>query len=126
MVWIDADAEIYQNPTVFENIDNYDMAIHSTKGGHWLSGTLYFTPQAISFVKEWLVKTTSTEPDEITLLKLYRNTSKNRRPKLHMLPQEYNTVVHKNSNTTEIVIGHHIRPDIAPTRKVTALPPDEL
>ena len=126
ILWIDADAEIYQHPTIFENIADYDMAIHSSKGGHWLSGTLYFTPKAIRFVERWLKATKENEPDEITLLNLYSNSDPAQRPRLHYLPQEYNTVVYANSDTTSLVIGHHIRPDVALSRKVKASPPAEL
>ena len=126
VLWIDADAEIFQHPTIFENIGDAEMAIHSSKGGHWLSGTLYFKPRATHFVERWLKMTKSNEPDEITLLNLYRSTDPKHSPKLHLLPAEYNTVVHADSNTTSLVIGHHIRPDVAPSRKIKASPPPEI
>lgn len=126
ILWVDADAQIYQHPAIFENMDGYDMAIHASKGGHWLSGTLYFTPKATRFVEKWLKATKSNEPDEITLLNLYRNSPPAQRPSLYNLPAEYNTVVHADSNTTSLVVGHHIRPDVAPSRKIKASPPAEL
>jgi len=126
ILWVDADAEIYQHPEIFENMGTAEMAIHASKGGHWLSGTLYFRPKAIRFVERWLKATKANEPDEITLLNLYRNSGPRDRPTLHMLPAEYNTVVHADSNTTSLVIGHHIRPDVAPSRKIKASPPLEL
>ena len=123
ILWIDADAEIFKYPQEFADA-KFDMALHVQGSGHWLSGTLYFSHETIGFVKEWQKITTSSTPDEITVLNLYRNTTN--KPKMHKLPTAYNQVVHSETDKSKLVIGHYIRPDIAPTRKVKAILPETL
>jgi hypothetical protein len=120
VLWIDADAEIFQYPKEFDNAA-FDMALHSA-GGHWLSGTLYISNKIEEFVKAWKKRTEESTPDEITLLHTYRNwTGSGRAPRLKMLDANYNTVVHKRTITNKIVIGHYIRRDVAGTRGVEAV-----
>lgn len=123
ILWIDADAVILKHPAVFDN-PSFDMALHVQGSGHWLSGTLYFSHNATSFVKEWKKVTTTSTPDEITLLNIYRNS--NTKPKMHSLPPEYNQVVHAGTDLSKLVIGHYIRPDIAPSRGVKPILPSDL
>ena len=122
ILWIDADATIVKHPTAFDNPD-FDMALHA-QNGHWLSGTLYFSHNAIDFVREWKKITVTSTPDEITLLNLYNNRKNN--PKIKMLPSEYNQIIHSDTDMSKLIIGHYIRPDIAPNRGVEAILPDEL
>ncbi|MCK9557571.1 MAG: hypothetical protein M0R50_05970 [Candidatus Cloacimonetes bacterium] len=122
LLWLDADAEIFQYPSIFENID-CDFALASVCG-HWLTGTLYFTPQASSFIELWKQRT-GPVVDEVALLQLYRSTLKNR-PRMVMLPDSYNITIYKSYDTSNVVIGHHMRPDVAPTRGVEANPIPEL
>jgi len=123
ILWIDADAVILRRPEIFDNVD-FDMALHVQGSGHWLSGTLYFSTNAIDFVKDWKEVTTSSTPDEITLLNLYRNRAN--KPKMLALPKEYNQVVHAETDLKDLIIGHYIRPDIAPNRGVKSILPGEL
>ena len=116
VLWIDIDGEMFQYPSIFEDA-NFDMALHCSDGGHWLTGTLYFSPIAADFVEIWMEEAEKTaEPDEIVLLHLHRN----RDPKfrLKLLPIEYNKVVHTRTDTSKLVIGHYIRSDIAGMRGV--------
>ena len=117
ILWIDIDGEALQMPKIFNDI-SADLALYN-QNRHWLSGTLYITPNLIEFVRQWKNMTTSTDPDEVTLLKLYNQTSP--KPKLQILPATYNTVVHSKTNLSDIVIGHYIRPDTAEARGVTAI-----
>lgn len=125
VLWIDADAELFAYPELFNGPTKFDMALRSSEG-HWLSGTLYFTPKAIDFVEHWLSQTKPNEPDEITLLRLYRNCPPQKRPVLEMLPQSYNTVVHSETDFSQVVIGHHVRPDVAPSRGFKPNIPDQI
>ena len=118
LLWLDADAEIFSYPSLFETL-NCEMAL-SAICGHWLTGTLYFTPTALPFIEQWKQRT-GPEVDEVALLHLY-NSMPHNRPKLTMLPPSYNTAIHTTSNLDEVVIGHHMRPDIAPIRGVIANP----
>ena len=125
ILWIDADAEIFKHPQIFDQPD-FDMALVSGEGNHWLSGTLYCNPKMINFIKKWKEytesKTDSGIGDEITLRDLYYNSDNSDRPKTKLLPQSYNTVVHSTTDISTITIGHYIREDIAPLRKVVAVP----
>lgn len=124
VLWIDADAEIFQYPKEFDNA-TFDMALHSASG-HWLSGTLYISNKIEEFVKAWKRRTEENTPDEVTLLHTHRNWPNNERaPRLKMLDASYNTVVHKKTRTDKIVIGHYIRSDVAPVRGVEAVPLNE-
>lgn len=122
VLWIDADGEIIQYPKIFRN-PNFQMAL-CKEGGHWLSGTLYFRPAAQEFVEKWLSSMKSNEPDEITLLHTYSNSKK--QPKLKFLPPEYNQVVHKDTDKNKIIIGHYIRPDVAPSRNLKSIEIEEI
>jgi hypothetical protein len=117
-LWIDADAEIL-NPLEL-NITQ-DLALHITDSNHWLTGTLYIHPNAIPFIQQWVNNTKPNEPDEITLSNLYHNHPNP--PTLQRLPIQYNAIIHAHTGPTNIKIGHHIRPDIAPTRNLTPTPP---
>ena len=117
VLWIDADGEVFKYPKIFENA-KFDIALRKV-GGHWLSGTLYFSPKAIPLVTEWVKQTTTKEPDEITLLNICRKTTFG--AKLKMLDKPYNQVVHSETDTSKIIIGHYIRPDVAGTRGVKAV-----
>lgn len=123
ILWIDADAVILKHPAAFDN-PNFDMALHVQGSGHWLSGTLYFSNNVIDFVREWKNITTTSTPDEITLLNVYRNSAN--KPKMQPLPSEYNQVVHSGTDLNSLIIGHYIRPDIAPSRGVKPILPGEL
>jgi hypothetical protein len=118
LLWLDADAEIFQYPSIFETID-CEMALASVTG-HWLTGTLYFTPSALPFIELWKQRT-GPVVDEVALSQLY-HASLHNRPRLTMLPDSYNTAIYASSNMANVVIGHHMRPDIAPTRGVVANP----
>lgn len=60
VLWVDADAMIYQKPTLFESLDA-DVAVHiveSVPNNHpskVTSGTLFFnhTPEAVQVLQEW-------------------------------------------------------------------------
>ena len=120
VLWIDADGEVFKYPQIFEDA-RFDMALCTAGGGHWLTGTLYMRPTIKSFVQEWVKVTESKwQPDEITLLNLHRN-KRQYKFKLEILPGEYNKIVHSKSDKQKIVIGHYIRPDVAPSRNVKAV-----
>jgi hypothetical protein len=121
LLWLDADAEIFAYPSIFETV-NCEMALASVTG-HWLTGTLYFKPSALPFIELWK-QHTGKDVDEVALFKLY-NSSHNR-PRLTMLPDSYNTAIHASSDMRNVVIGHHMRPDVAPSRGVVANPVPEL
>lgn len=123
ILWLDADAEIFSYPRLFENID-CEMALSSV-AGHWLTGTLYFSPNALQFIESWKQHTkTSGEVDEVSLYHLFTSTLTH--PKMQMLPGSYNTAIHQGSDLHDVVIGHHMRPDVAPSRGVVANPVPEL
>jgi hypothetical protein len=122
LLWLDADAEILAYPSIFENI-NCEMALASVSG-HWLSGTLYFTPSALPFIERWKQRT-GPVVDEIALREAYVAATADR-PKIIMLPGSYNTAIHVGCDLSNVIIGHHIRPDVAPTRGVQANPVPEL
>jgi hypothetical protein len=118
LLWLDADAEIFSYPDIYETID-CEMALSATCG-HWLTGTLYFKPNTLSFIELWKQRTGPGAVDEVALLHLYNSSQK--RPKLVMLPESYNVTIHSTSDLSNVVIGHHIRPDVAPSRGVQANP----
>ena len=122
-LWIDADAQIFQHPTIFQNIKE-QLALYVSTGNHWLTGTLYIHPIATPFIQHWKENTKTNEPDEVTLCNLYHNHPNP--PTLHKLPIQYNSVIAAHTDTTNIIIGHHIRPDIAPTRNLIASPPPQI
>jgi len=119
LLWLDADAEILSYPSLFETID-CEMALASVSG-HWLTGTLYFKPIALPFIEAWRQKT-GQDVDEVALVKLYTSSPKNYRPRMVMLPDAYNVAIHADSDLSNVVIGHHMRPDVAPSRGVRANP----
>jgi hypothetical protein len=119
LLWLDADAEILSYPNLFETID-CEMALASVSG-HWLTGTLYFKPIALPFIETWKQRT-GKDVDEVALVKLYTSSPKNCRPQMIMLPDAYNVAIHTTSDLSKVVIGHHMRPDIAPSRGVQANP----
>lgn len=112
ILWIDADGEVNQYPKIFEK-PNFDMALVAYNG-HWLTGTLYFNTKCTKLIDDWVNKTSKDEPDEITLLKVHRHGKYDL--KCEMLPRPYNEIVHKKTDMSKVVIGHYIRPDIAPSR----------
>lgn len=114
ILWLDADAEIFKYPKEVENLKT-DLALCHVNN-HWLSGTLYVTPKMTEFVKEWIKITKPSDPDEITLLQLYGNFRP--KPSLTMMSSAYNEVVHSTTDTNKLIIGHHIRPDVAASRGV--------
>ncbi len=114
VLWVDADGEIFKYPSELANITS-GIALCSVQG-HWLSGTFLACPDALPFLREWQKVAVPPAPDEVALLHLYRSSSD--RPKLHMLPDNYNVVVHNTTDLSDVVIGHHIRPDVAPSRGV--------
>jgi hypothetical protein len=122
LLWLDADAEIFVYPSMFEDI-GCEMALSSICG-HWLTGTLYFTPSALPFIETWK-QWTGPVVDEVALMKLYKS-SPHSRPSMIMLPESYNTAIYASYDTSKVVIGHHMRPDVAPSRGVVANPIPEL
>jgi hypothetical protein len=122
LLWLDADAEIFAYPSIFEGI-NCEMALASVTG-HWLTGTLYFTPSALPFIELWKQRT-GQDVDEVALHKLYTSCAHSR-PRMIMLPNSYNTAIYAGYDTSNVVVGHHMRPDVAPSRGVTANPIPEL
>lgn len=53
VLWIDADGEIMQRPSIFETVEA-DFAVCKRKGKLGFgSGTLYFTPRALLLVSLW-------------------------------------------------------------------------
>lgn len=117
VLWIDADGEVFKYPEIFDNA-GFDIALHN-QNGHWLSGTLYMSLKSLPFVKQWKESTPNNVPDEISLLRLYSNSSSGLT--LHQLPDIYNRVIHASSNTSDLIIGHYLRPDLAADRKVEAV-----
>jgi hypothetical protein len=122
LLWLDADAEIFTYPNLFESI-NCEMALASISG-HWLTGTLYFTPSALPFIELWKKRTGAV--DEVALLQEFNATPRHKRPQTIMLPASYNTAIHTTSDLSNVVIGHHMRPDVAPSRGCQANPVPEL
>lgn len=55
IVWIDADAEVNQNPSIFSGLNNYDIAFRSEKNA-LMSGTLWFdyNETSTNLVKNWV------------------------------------------------------------------------
>jgi hypothetical protein len=117
ILWIDADGEVFKYPDIFNDAD-FDMALHS-QNGHWLSGTLYMSQNTLEFVNKWREVTPNNVPDEISLLRLYSNNKFSLG--LRQLPSSYNMVVHTKTDTSELIIGHYLRPDIAPGRGAEAV-----
>lgn len=134
ILWIDADAQVFQYPNIFADSQfKYDIALaaEAPPSGHWLSGTLYCKPSAIDFIDEWRKCTPhktnqDTYADEITIKNLWYDSNPNTRPNIHLLPQPYNAVVHTQTDTSSIIIGHYIREDVAPMRNCEAVPVPEL
>jgi hypothetical protein len=122
LLWLDADAEIFAYPSLFEGI-NCEMALASITG-HWLTGTLYFKPSALPFIELWKQRTGVV--DEVAILQQYTATPLDKKPKMIMLPGSYNTAIHSTSDLSNVVIGHHMRPDVAPSRGCQANPVPEL
>ena len=122
LLWLDADGEILSYPTLLDNI-NCEMALASA-GAHWLTGTLYFKPSALPFIELWKQRTGVV--DEVALLQQFNATPHNKRPRMIMLPPSYNTAIHTTSDLSSVVIGHHMRPDVAPSRGCQANPIPEL
>ena len=123
LLWLDADAEIFAYPNLFEDI-NCEMAL-SCITGHWLTGTLYLTPSTLPFIELWKQRT-GPVVDEVALMHLYADSRPHNRPKLTMLPPSYNTAIHTATDLSSVVIGHHMRPDVAPSRGVQANPVPNL
>lgn len=119
ILWVDADGEVFQRPCIFERA-RFDLALYSAKG-HWLSGTLYVAPldAAIAFIKQWKARTRPGAVDEITLLHAFRTLHPPIR--LKMLPSSYNSLVHQESDLSQVVIGHYVRPDVAGSRGLKAV-----
>lgn len=134
ILWLDADAEIFKFPAIFNDPEfKYDIALtaEAPPSGHWLSGTLYCKPTALKFIESWRdctpqSKITDSDADEITIRRLWHNTDANTRPKLHLLPSPYNSVVHTKTDLSNVIIGHYIREDIAPFRNCVSVPVPEL
>lgn len=133
ILWIDADAEIYQYPQIFEEPFKYDIALtaEAPPSGHWLSGTFYCKPSTIDFIDKWRQITPQSsdqdkDADEVTLRNLWHDLDPAARPTIHLLPEQYNTVVHTKTDLSHVVIGHYIRHDIAPLRNCQAVPVPEL
>ena len=134
VLWIDADAQIFKFPEIFADPQfDADMAIvaHQPPSGHWLSGTLYFKPSAFNFILQWRDATPQdnfkeNDADEITLRNLWHNYDINTRPKLQFLPVDYNSIVHTETDTDSLTIGHYIRNDVAPSRNCKAVAVPEL
>lgn len=133
ILWIDADAEIFKYPQIFEDPFKYDIALaaEAPPSGHWLSGTLYCKPAAIDFVEAWRQHTPTKsikdkDADEVTIRNLWYDSDPASRPSIHLLPEPYNTIIHTKTNLSNVVIGHYIREDIAPVRNCEALPVPEL
>jgi hypothetical protein len=118
ILWIDADGEVFKFPALFEDA-KFDFAVNIVGGGHWLSGTLYASMSALPLIEDWHKKTSPKEPDEITLANIFKN--KRYRFRFRRLPMAYNYVVHQDTDLTNVIIGHYIRPDVAPSRKVKAV-----
>lgn len=116
ILWIDADAEIFQYPEKILELKS-DMALCKAGKSHWLTGTLYIRPKLIDTVKKWIDETPPNVADEVSLLHLCRRSNINHT----ILPTEYNTVVHSETDVSKVVIGHYIRPDVAPIRGVEAV-----
>jgi len=125
ILWLDADAQIFKKLDKFIN-PSFDMALVSGEGNHWLSGTLYCSPKVKTFIENWKHLTAAKQniADELTLRDLFYN-SREDRPSTELLPLEYNTVIHSETDIKTVTIGHYIREDIAPIRGVKAVPLNE-
>lgn len=122
ILWLDADAVVLKYPSLLETL-KANIALHVGAGGHWLSGTLFVTPAALTFVQQWQQATDPKVADEITLLHLHRKT--HNRPTMERLPNTYNCVVHSASDTSDTVIGHFLRPDEAKRNNLNSVPIDQ-
>jgi hypothetical protein len=123
ILWLDADAVVLKYPSLLETL-NASLALYVGPGGHWLSGTLFAAPTALTFIQQWQQATDPKIADEITLLHLYRRTQN--RPAMVNLPNTYNCVVHSKTDTSDTVIGHFLRPDQAEIQGLKSTPPPTL
>ena len=119
ILWLDADAVVLKYPSLMEGL-KASLALHVGAGGHWLSGTVFVAPAALNFVEQWQQATDPEVADEITLLHLYRRTQQP--PSMEYLPSTYNSVVHSETDTSDTVIGHFLRPDEAKKNQLDSVP----
>jgi hypothetical protein len=126
IVSLDSDARILKYPHLFEEMNDYDIGVHTLDwGAQWhkphsdkkevLGGTLYFTynDKVLSFLNEWITITkTELGFPQKTLQKLLKENKNNL--KVYPIPYSYSTILtHKNTipehmiNPNEVVILHY-------------------
>lgn len=105
VVYIDVDARVKKYPTLFDDID-CDFAYWLCKNGDYrisASGTLYFRPEALWFIKQWEMMCNQTEmPDQETLWKLIQKAE----IKTKLLPIEYCQIFDWKEQSKDPVIVH--------------------
>jgi len=119
ILWLDADAIILSYPEMFETISS-GIALHVAEGGHWLSGTLYVSLNALDFVLHWQSATDPAIADEITLLQVYKQSKT--QPQFTKLPKSYNQTIYQTTDRTGVKIGHFVRHDVAELQGLESVP----
>ncbi len=91
IVWLDADAEVMQPPTLFAELlaDGAEFAIRN--GTHFMSATILVTPAATSLVEKWCAaaKVSPHTWDQQLLEKEWYGTPQDARPATRWLPRSY-------------------------------------
>lgn len=127
VVFLDADASIEQYPILFEQLENYDIALHFLDWYlHWhkqsgqtkrevLSGTFYlaYNKRVLKFLDEWIELNKTSQAWEQKNLETVLKSRKNKL-QIYELPPHYCAIIlHNNQlpehylNGKEVVILHH-------------------
>lgn len=107
LIWIDADAEMKQEPKIFSQMNGADVA-YCKLGDEVVSGTMYFaaTPEATALLTAWAeaCDARQSEWDQVVFADVLREWS----GKPAVLPQEYYRVFdHPGQTTIAPVIQHY-------------------
>lgn len=106
IVWIDADAEIQQYPTLFDNISNFTIACHYRNNIELLTGTLYVRNDDFGkkIIDEWIIENKNSnnfleQKNLETIIKKYPT-------KIYKLPDTYCKIFDIMKETINPVIEH--------------------